>query len=90
MFSRLCVRNCKVIFSCYNDLATATKLKFWLLRERYNVYVLEIVSQFLLCYNNLAITAKQTLKGTSFNIQNFGDWQERFSTYWLKIAKQFF
>jgi hypothetical protein len=52
--------------------------------------VLEIVSQFLLCYNNLAITAKQTLKGTSFNIQNFGDWQERFSTYWLKIAKQFF
>ena len=51
--------------------------------------MLEIVSQFLLCYNNLAITAKQTLKGTSFNIQNFDCCLERFNIYLLEIAKQF-
>ena len=39
--------------------------------ECFNTDSLEIASQFLLCYNNMAIVAKATLKGTSFNIHKF-------------------
>ena len=62
----------------------------YVIEDCFNVYVLEIKKQFLSCYNNLATAAKQTLKGTSFNIQNFGGWQERFHVYALEIISQFF
>ena len=42
-----------------------------------------------LSYNNLLAATKQTLKGTSSHIQNFGCWQERFNVYVLEIVKQF-
>ena len=62
----------------------------YVIEDCFNVYVLEIKKQFLSCYNNLATAAKQTLKGTSFNIQSFGCWLERFSVPKLKIETQFF
>ena len=61
----------------------------YVIEDCFNVYVLEIKKQFLSCYNNLATAAKQTLKGTSFNIQSFGCWQEHFNVYALEIVKQF-
>ena len=42
-----------------------------------------------LCYNNLATVTKLTLKGTSFNIQNFDCCLERFNIYRLEIVPQF-
>ena len=45
--------------------------------------------QTFLCCNNLATATKLTLKGTSFNIQNFDCCLERFNIYLLEIAKQF-
>lgn len=48
-----------------------------------------LADRHFLCCDSLTITAKLTLKGISFNIQNFDCCLERFNIYLLEIAKQF-
>ena len=68
MIFHLNIRNCIEIFLRYHNLLIATKqilkgisfnVQYFVNRqERFNVSVLKIVKQFLLCYNNLATNTK--------------------------------